>query len=116
MYALLRYLMMNRAGTRAGRATWLYLAVWATFLVANDVLVHRWHTLTNSQTEPAFIWFALLSPAILLLNRLDRSGPTAEQAQQTARAHAAAERARDLARRESTLAFRLGRWLRRRLG
>lgn len=116
MYALLRYLMMNRAGTRTGRATWVYLALWAIVLAANDILVHQLHVLANSETELAFMWFALLSPVILLLNRLDCSGPTLEEAQEAARARAAAQRARGLATRDSTLAFRLGRWLRRRLG
>ena len=116
MYALLRYLTMNRAGTRIGRATWVYFAIWAIVLVANNILVHQLHFLSNSDTETAFMCFILLSPGILLLNRLDRSGPTLQEAQAAAQARAAARRARDLATRDSTVAFRLGRWLRRRLG
>ena len=116
MYELLRYLTMNRAGTRIGRATWVYFALWAIVLEANYILVHKLHLLSSSDTETASICFTFLSLGLLLLNRLDRSGPTLQEMQAAEKTRSAAQRARDLATRESTLAFRLGRWLRRRIG
>lgn len=79
MIRLLLYLTKNRAGTRTGRATWVYLGLWAVLLVANQVLVHTLHVVSLETTWPIFVWFAFLSPLILLLNRLDRSGPTPEE-------------------------------------
>jgi len=85
MIQLFRYLTMNRAGTRIGRATWVYLGLYVVFLVANDIPVHKMQVLTLSTTEHFFMWFALLSPLILLLNRFDRSGPTLEEAREAAK-------------------------------
>ena len=102
--SMYHYLMLNRAGTRTGRATYAFFAIFAILATAllNGV----------EPANPAFLLLYVLSPAVLLLNRLDRSGPTLEEVQEAARARAA----RDLARRDSTVAFRVGRWLRRRLG
>lgn len=99
MTHLLLYLMKNRAGTRTGRATWLYLGLWAIFLIANTLLVHTFHVVPLSVTWPIFVGFAFLSPLILLLNRLDRSGPTIEESRQAASALAAAKEAERIARR-----------------
>jgi hypothetical protein len=103
---LLRYLMMNRAGTRIGRATWVYLALWAVFLVVVQVLVHLTKAVALETVEPLLLWFALLSPAILLLNRFDNSGPTVEERRAAARAEAAL--------RERNWVYRFGIWLGRK--
>ena len=118
MAQLLTYLTLNRAGTRIGRATWLYFGLWALLLITNQLLVHTMHVVSPSVTELVFMGFAFLSPLILLLNRLDRSGPTIEEAGEAARTLAAARETERIARRESTLAYRLGKWVgrRRRLG
>jgi hypothetical protein len=55
--------------------------------------------------------FAFLSPLILLLNRLDTSGPTKEEVERVARELAAAKEAEYLAKRETTWAYRLGKWV-----
>ena len=75
---LLHYLTYNRAGTRIGRATWLYFGLWTLLLITNELLVHI--------PEIIFIGFGFLSPLILLFNRLDRSGPPIEEAEKAAKA------------------------------
>jgi hypothetical protein len=94
------------AGTRAGRATWLYFALWALLLIVNELLVHTLHVVPLSTLWPVFMGFALLSPLILLLNRLDRSGSTIEEVKEAAEALAATKEAEI----KSTLPYRLGRW------
>lgn len=67
---ILRFLMMNRNGTRVGKWTWIYLAICAVVLVLNTIFVHILGSLSLADTEtPLMIWF-LASPAMLLLNRL----------------------------------------------
>ncbi len=90
LFFILRWLSCNRAGTRIGRATYLYFAV-----IAMIVLVHP--------RDDIAMWSTLLSPAILLLNRLDASGPTPAEAKA---AHAA--------RQQRSWGYRLGQWFARR--
>jgi hypothetical protein len=106
MTQLFVYLLLNRAGTRTGRATWLYFWLWALLLIVNELLVHTLHVVLLSTSWPVFMGFALLSPLILLLNRLDRSGPTIEEVREAEAALAATKEAEI----ESTLSYRLGRW------
>lgn len=86
-------LMFNRAGTRFGRATWVYLAYILALL-----LLHL--------PENTTMWLGLTAPIILLFNRFDRSGPTIEEA-----------RARAKDKQEASLAYRFGTrfgsWIRR---
>jgi hypothetical protein len=77
LFFILRWLICNRAGTRIGRATYLYFAA-----IAVIVLV--------CPRDDIAMWSTLLSPVILLLNRLDESGPTAVEAKA---AHAARQQA-----------------------
>lgn len=99
MTHLLLYLIKNRAGTRTGRATWLYLSLWAMFFIANTLLVHTFHVVPLSVTWPIFVGLTFLSPLILLLNRLDRSGPSIEESRQAASTLATTKEAERIARR-----------------
>ena len=107
MYELFCYLTLNRAGTRTGRITWLYFGLLAFLLIANELLVNILHVMPLSISEPVFMWVGLLSPLILLFNRLDYSGPTRAEAQEAARVLAVAKEARE----EVTLSYRLGKWV-----
>ena len=100
-------LMRNRAGTRLGRATWVYFALWSLLMVSVDAV-------RDSLPEVQAMWillaFSLVSPFILLLNRRDQSGPTREDVDRAAQIRKVA----GLANRRSTLSYRLGRWIRKR--
>lgn len=106
--SLLRYLILNRQQTRAGRATWLYLSLWAAFLVLDQVFVHELHVATTEGMDPFFLGFALASPLLLLLNRLDTSGPTQAQAEEAARASSERREAERIAGRRQTLSWKAG--------
>lgn len=100
-------LMRNRAGTRVGRATWVYFALWALLMIVIDVMRD---SLSEAQVMWLLLTFALVSPFILLLNRRDLSGPTREELDRAALIRNVAE----LANRRSTLSYRLGRWIGKR--
>jgi hypothetical protein len=92
IHKLVNFLILNQAGTRMGRATWLYFALWAIviYIASKQILT----------------CFALLSPLILLLNRLDTSGPTKEEVEQVSREVAA----------EKEIKYLLGKWVGRHKG
>jgi len=95
VYELLRYLIMNRQGTRLGRATWLYFAVVAAIIAASEAVA-----------QSVVMWLIFFSPLLLLLNRFDRSGPTMNRAlaaEEAAKAHEAAVWHR--------VAYKLGKWV-----
>ena len=98
----------NRAGTRIGRFTWVWWAWLAIVMVAGSLgFVTDFGTL---------MWLWLSSYPLILLNRFDRSGPTIEVFREAQQIRDAAKEARYLARRESTVAYRLGRWVSRKRG
>jgi hypothetical protein len=97
----------NRAGTRIGLFTWVWWAWIAIVMVAGDL---------GFVPDRASMWLILSSYPLILLNRFDRSGPTIEEFREAQQIRAAAKEARYLARRESTVAYRLGRWVGRKRG
>ena len=104
MSQLFQFLLYNRAGTRVGRAVWFYFGV----LIAGTAIGEQLHSETFTMVV------VLLSPLILLLNRMDRSGSTrAEFEAQLAQQAAERDRANDL-KRQTTWSYRLGRWVGRR--
>lgn len=104
MSQLFQFLLYNSAGTRTGRATWVYFGV----LIAGSIIGEQLHSETFTMVV------VLLSPLVLLLNRLDRSGPTREELDaQLAQRTAEREHANSL-KRETTWSYRLGRWVGRR--
>jgi hypothetical protein len=72
---LMAFLVMNRSGTRIGRFTWLSFGLWAlAFILAGAIPPSDRDALSPFVFGP---WF--LGYPILLLNRLDTSGPTKEE-------------------------------------
>jgi hypothetical protein len=77
---LMAFLTMNRSGTRIGLFTWPYFGLWALFIIAM-----KWigPIPIRPSDDDAFSAFyggvTFLSWLILLLNRLDTSGPTKEE-------------------------------------
>jgi len=72
---LLAFLVMNRSGTRIGRFTWLSFGLWAlAFILAGAIPPSDRDALSPFVFG---LWF--LGYPILLLNRLDTSGPTREE-------------------------------------
>ena len=106
---------MNRAGTRIGRATWLYFGLWALLLIVMNAI----SPISPSDEDTFFAFlagFAVLSLLILLLNRLDTSGPTKEEFERAKRELAAKKEAVYLATEKSKWSYRLGKWVRHHKG
>ena len=112
---LFRYLILNRQQTRAGKATWLYLGLWVTFIVLNQVIVHSIHAVSVEAMGPAYVVFVLASPIILLLNRLDTSGPTRAEVDEAIRAATVQAEAARLIGMKRSLSWKAGRLVRRLL-
>jgi hypothetical protein len=80
LFWLMAFLTMNRSGTRIGRFTLPYFGFWALVFIVRDWIVPAPLPSSDDGAVSAFIggfWF--LSLLILLLNRLDTSGPTKEE-------------------------------------
>jgi len=72
---LFAFLIMNRSGTRIGRFTWFSFGLWAlAFILAGAIPPSDRDALSPFVFG---LWF--LGYPILLLNRLDTSGPTKEE-------------------------------------
>ena len=115
MTQLIKFLTMNRAGTRIGRATWLYFGLWALLLIVMNAI----SPISPSDEDTFFTFlagFVVLSLLILLLNRLDTSGPTKEEFERAKRELAAKKEAVYLATEKSKWSYRLGKWVRHHKG
>lgn len=72
---LIAFLVMNRSGTRIGRFTWLSFGLWAlAFIIAGAIPPSD-----RDAFSPFVFGSWILGYPILLLNRLDVSGPTKEE-------------------------------------
>ena len=68
---LLRFLIMNRNGTKIGKWTWLCVIIWFFVLAIHTIFVHILGWLSLSDTETPVTVLMLILPAMLLLNRFD---------------------------------------------
>ena len=71
-FSLLKFLIYNRKGDRIGRATKVYLILWAIVFSIDYFLVHGLQCWTVEQNDPWIMGFALGSFFILPFNRLDK--------------------------------------------
>src|SRR5579863_1472666 len=75
LFVWLLSFLMNRSGTRIGRFTWLSFGLWAfAFILAAAV-----PSSDRDALSPFVFGLWFLGYPILLLNRLDTSGPTREE-------------------------------------
>ncbi len=67
--------LMNRSGTRIGRFTWPSFGLWALVFILAGVMPPSY----RDALSPFLLGLWFLGYPILLLNRLDTSGPTREE-------------------------------------